>query len=137
MRAPGALGGRVVEGVAASRPRALGARGRVLAWVMVRVTGLLLSVLVLGHFVLTHILTDVADTGSTFVARRWGSGVWLAWDWLMLAAALAHGTAGIWVAIEDYSPSPASRRRRQRALVALAAVLFVLGSVTIARVVLG
>jgi len=137
MRVPGALDGWVADAGAAARPRALGTRRRALVWVMVRLTGLLLSVLVLGHFALTHILTDVANTGSSFVARRWGSGVWLAWDWLMLAAALAHGTAGIWVAIEDYTPSPAARRRRQWALLALAAVLFVLGSVTIARVILG
>ena len=137
MKVPGALGGRLLDPGAAVRPRAAGSRGRALVWVMVRLTGLLLSVLVLGHFAITHIVTDVANTGASFVARRWSSGVWLAWDWLMLAAALAHGTAGIWVAIEDYTPSPAARRRRQSALLALATVLFVLGTITIARVVLG
>ena len=37
------------------------ARRGVVAWLLVRLTGLLLTVLVLGHFALTHILTDVAE----------------------------------------------------------------------------
>ena len=107
------------------------AGNRLAASVAVRVTGLALAVLVLGHFTLTHIVVDVADTGAGYIARRWRSGLWLAWDWTLLAAALFHGAAGIWIAVEDYSPDPLRRRRRQRVLVAVTLAMLVLGTVTL------
>lgn len=96
---------------------------------IVRLTALVLAVLVLGHFAMTHIVTDVAEADADFIARRWGSALWVAWDWLMLASALVHGAAGTWIAIEDYTQDPGRRRRRQIALVALSAGLLVLGTV--------
>jgi succinate dehydrogenase hydrophobic anchor subunit len=102
---------------------------------MVRVTGLILAVLVLGHFALTHITTDVAETGSDFIARRWGSVFWVLWDWAMLTAAMLHGAAGVWIIIEDYTPDPDKRRRRQRLLVSSSTLLFVLGLVVIAAAI--
>ena len=105
---------------------------RLAASVAVRVTGLALAVLVLGHFTLTHIVTDVADADAGYIARRWGSALWLAWDWTMLATALFHGAAGVWIAVEDYSPDPLRRRRLQRALVAVTLGMLVLGTATLA-----
>jgi succinate dehydrogenase hydrophobic anchor subunit len=106
-------------------------RGRLLAYLTVRATGLMLAVLVLGHFMLTHITTDVADADAAFIARRWASALWVAWDWLMLASALVHGAAGVWIAIEDYTAEAARRRPRQAALVAISAVLLALGSLAL------
>lgn len=109
--------------------------GRLFYYLVVRVTGLLLAVLVLGHFAVTHITTDVADTGAEFVARRWGSALWLLWDWAMLTAAMLHGAAGVWILIEDYTPNPDKRRHRQRLLVSTSTLLFVLGLVVIAAAI--
>ena len=109
---------------------------RAAAYLVVRLTGVLLAVLVLGHFALTHVITDVAETGSAFVGRRWGSVLWVAWDWTMLGAAFAHGGAGMWIAIDDYTPEPGARRRRRRLLIAVCAGLWVLGSVVIAMAIL-
>jgi succinate dehydrogenase / fumarate reductase, membrane anchor subunit len=111
------------------------ASGRVVSFVMVRLTGLFLSVLVLGHFGLTHIVTDVAETDSSFIARRWSSAVWLIWDWLLLFMAILHGATGIWVAIDDYTPDLASRRRRRRMLVAASALALAIGTATIVTVI--
>jgi succinate dehydrogenase hydrophobic anchor subunit len=110
--------------------------GRVLSFVMVRLTGLFLTVLVLGHFGLTHIVTDVAETDSSFIARRWSSAVWLTWDWLLLFMAILHGAAGVWVVIDDYTPDLARRRRRRRALVIVSALALVIGTATIVTVIL-
>ena len=107
------------------------AGNRLAASVAVRVTGLALAVLVLGHFTLTHIVTDVADADAGYIARRWGSALWLVWDWTLLATALFHGAAGTWIAVEDYSPDPLERRRRQLALAAVTVVMLVLGTVTL------
>ncbi len=113
------------------QPRPTAGRGRLVAWVLVRVTGVLLSVLVLGHFAMTHIVTDVSDTGTSFIARRWASMVWLVWDGLLLVCAVAHGASGVWVAIEDYAGSSARRRLAQRLLIALSTVVVLIGSVAI------
>ena len=103
-------------------------------WLWVRLTGLLLSVLVIGHFVLTHITTDVAETDSAFVATRWESAVVVAWDWLMLVAAVIHGTAGVAVMIDEYARSRDARRRARWALGTLATVMILGGTATILRV---
>jgi succinate dehydrogenase hydrophobic anchor subunit len=123
-----------------ARPGAVtprGGRSRALAYLLLRITGVLLAVLVLGHFALTHVVTDVEDTGSAFIGRRWASAFWLAWDWTMLGAAFLHGGAGAWVVIDDHTPDRAARRRRRRALVAVCATLWVVGSAMIASAVLG
>lgn len=106
---------------------------RALDYVLLRVTGLLLSVLVLGHFAVTHVVTDVADDDSAFVARRLGSVLWIAWDSTMLAAALAHGATGVRIALGDYFGERPARRLLERGLAAAVLVLFVVGAFAIAR----
>lgn len=107
-------------------------RSRGGAYVAVRATGLALAVLVLGHFALTHVITDVAAADASFIATRWSSALWVAWDIALLATALGHGAAGVWIAVEDYSPDPVRRRRRLRALVATTVALLVIGLGTMA-----
>jgi succinate dehydrogenase / fumarate reductase membrane anchor subunit len=102
-------------------------------YVLLRVTGLVLSVLVLGHFAVTHFVTDVAHDDSVFVARRLASTLWVAWDSTMLAAALAHGAFGLRIGLADYTTGRL-RRALQRAVLGLAAALFVLGALAIGRI---
>ncbi len=103
-------------------------RPRLAAFLVMRTTAVLLAVLVLGHFAVTHLVTDVAQTGSSFVLRRWSSALWLAWDWTMLAAALAHAGAGIWLMIDEQAPGAVLRRRLQVTTAATVAVLLVVGT---------
>jgi succinate dehydrogenase hydrophobic anchor subunit len=105
--------------------------GRLLDYVLLRLTGLVLAVLVLGHFAVTHFVTDVAQDDSAFVARRLGSALWILWDSAMLAAALAHGAVGVRLALADYA-SPGRRRVLERGVVLLAALVFVVGAFAIA-----
>jgi succinate dehydrogenase hydrophobic anchor subunit len=142
-RLGGAVAGRAGAESIASRVRP-GYRGpearptrdgrRIASFALVRVTGLLLTILVLGHFAVTHIVNDVAETDAAFVARRWGSALWLTWDWLMLAAAIVHGAAGVSVAIDDYAADAARRGRYRRILIGLSAVALALGTITILAV---
>jgi succinate dehydrogenase / fumarate reductase membrane anchor subunit len=107
-------------------------RRRLVDYVLLRATGVVLSVLVLGHFAVTHVVNDVANDDSAFVARRLSSALWIAWDSTMLAAALAHGAVGVRFALADYS---SGRRRRilRRTFLVVPAVLFVLGAIAIAK----
>ena len=105
---------------------------RLAAFLVMRVTAVALAVLVLGHFAVTHLVNDVAETGSSFVLRRWSSALWLAWDWTMLAAALAHAGAGIWLLIDEQAGAARIRQRLQAALAATVAVLLVVGTAALA-----
>jgi succinate dehydrogenase / fumarate reductase membrane anchor subunit len=96
-------------------------------FIVMRATAVVLAVLVLGHFALTHLLTDVSDTGSSFVMRRWSSGLWLAWDWTMLATALTHGATGAWLIVEEQAHEPAARRL-QAAIAVTSTLLLTLGT---------
>ena len=107
-------------------------RPRLAAFVMMRVTALLLAVLVLGHFAVTHVVTDVADTGSSFVVRRWSSALWLSWDATMLATALLHAGCGIWLLIDELAPSARRRRVLHVALAACSLTIFAIGCTAIA-----
>jgi len=104
------------------------ARRRRAAYVALRVSGLLLTVLVLGHFAITHVTTDVADTDSRFIDERWASALWLAWDGVMLAATLLHAVLGLWSVIADYTPG---RRRAWRAVLVVAAALVFAGGLAL------
>lgn len=99
-------------------------------WIATRVTGLALTFLVVGHFALTHFTTDVADTGSSFVTARWASGLWIAWDTLLLTAALIHAYAGLAIVIADHVSFP-NRRYAQYALTAVMVAAWVIGASTI------
>lgn len=126
------------RGVRWEAPRPAGSRrARVVTYLTVRVTGLILAVLVLGHFAMTHVVTDVAEADAGFIADRWGSALWLGWDGTMLTAALAHGAAGAWIAIEDYTTDRVRRRRWLAALAAATALLLAVGWATLAVAILG
>ena len=109
------------------------ASSRLLEYVLLRVTGAALSVLALGHFAVTHLVTDVAGDDSAFVARRLSSALWITWDAMLLAAALVHGFLGVRLALADYTTGRRAGRALGRAVAAIAVVLFVLGVIAIAR----
>jgi succinate dehydrogenase hydrophobic anchor subunit len=111
--------------------RAVGGR----SWLHVRLTGLLLSVLVLGHLLAVHLLTDVAHTTSSFVLRRWSSALWIGWDGTMLTAAVAHGAAGLWAVIQDHTRPGAGRTAAGIILTVVSLALAGLGWYTITAVV--
>jgi succinate dehydrogenase / fumarate reductase membrane anchor subunit len=101
--------------------------GRLATFVVMRATALLLAVLVLGHFALTHLVTDVAQTDSSFVFRRWSSALWVAWDATMLASALTHAGAGLWLLVDERA-SGAARRRLHALLATTLGILLAIGT---------
>lgn len=104
---------------------------RLAAFVVMRATAVLLAVLVLGHFAVTHVVNDVSSTGSSFVVRRWSSVLWLAWDSTMLATALAHAGCGVWLVVDELAPEPRRRRALHAALAVVVSVVFVVGATAI------
>lgn len=106
-----------------------------LAWITIRLTALALAVLVLTHFAVTHLLNDVADTDSAFVAERWQSGIVATTDWLMLVMAVLHGGAGLWTVVDGEVRS--SRRSAARAAIVVIGAVMVVGGTATLLIVLG
>ena len=80
------------------------------SWLFMRLSGLLLLGLALGHLVIMHLINNVDAIDYTFVARRYAGWVWRGYDLLMLVLAMFHGRNGVRILIDDYVHPPADRR---------------------------
>jgi len=83
------------------------------AWYFMRISGLVLVLLALGHLFITHILNNVENINYYFVANRWAdpkTGVfWRLWDLTMINLAVLHGFNGIRQVLDEYVTGPGRR----------------------------
>jgi succinate dehydrogenase / fumarate reductase membrane anchor subunit len=100
-------------------------------WFFMRVSGLVLVFLALGHFTITHIINDVVDTDAAFVASRWANPLWRIYDWSLLTLALFHGLNGLRVIMDDYIGNAARRAATKAVLYTVSIGLFFYGTLTI------
>ncbi len=89
-------------------PRAARSRSRgnyeKYSWMFMRASGLVLVFLVLGHLLIMNVLDGgVQRINFGFVAGRWSSPFWQAWDLLQLWLAMLHGANGMRTVINDYA----------------------------------
>ena len=79
-------------------------RGRERAWwYFMRISGLALVVLALGHMLIMHVLVALAGQEVDFalVNSRWGTPFWRFYDGLLLVLAMLHGINGARTVISD------------------------------------
>ena len=101
-------------------------------WAFMRVSGLVLVVLVIGHVLIMHVFGGGIDrVNFQFVAVRWQSPFWRTWDWLVLVLALIHGINGLRVIALDYIRPPGIRIAATWAFYIIGTVLVALGSVIV------
>ena len=69
-----------------------------------RVSGVALVGLALGHLWLMHVVHTVDNIDYAFVARRFGTALsfWRWYDLTLLGLAMIHGVNGLRVLIDDY-----------------------------------
>ncbi|MEY3407202.1 MAG: hypothetical protein RL038_263 [Actinomycetota bacterium] len=80
------------------------------SWLFMRISGIVLLVLVLGHLFIMNILDGgVQRINFAFVAGRWASPFWQMWDLLQLWLAMIHGTNGLRTIINDYAERDKTR----------------------------
>ena len=65
------------------------------SWLYVRLSGVLLLFLVLGHMFLMHILVGVNQVDFAFVSGRWTGLGWRTYDLAMLLLAMPHAAIGL------------------------------------------
>ena len=124
---------------AAARPHPARVRARstrtnfeLYGWLFMRLSGVVLVVLVLGHLLIQLVLDGgVTKVGFAFVAGRWASPFWQGWDLAMLWLAMLHGGNGLRTVINDYAERPNTRLWLKTLLFTAMAFTIVLGSLVI------
>lgn len=72
------------------------------AYMFMRMSGIALLFLAVGHVMIQLILNDVHNLTLQFVADQWSSWGWRAYDSLLLILAVPHGYNGLRNILEDY-----------------------------------
>jgi succinate dehydrogenase / fumarate reductase membrane anchor subunit len=80
------------------------------AWLFMRLSGVAMLILAVGHMVIQHILNSSANLSLQFVAVQWSSWGWKAYDILLLWMAIPHGIRGLYNILSDYVHNPGLRR---------------------------
>jgi succinate dehydrogenase / fumarate reductase membrane anchor subunit len=102
------------------------------SWIFMRMSGLLLIVLVLGHLLIMNVLDGgVQRINFGFVAGRWASPFWRTWDLMQLWLAELHGTNGLRTIINDYAVRDTTRFWLKMLLYTSAFLVLVLGTLVI------
>jgi succinate dehydrogenase / fumarate reductase, membrane anchor subunit len=102
------------------------------SWVFMRVSGLVLVFLVLGHLFIMNILDGgVQRINFAFVAGRWASPFWQVWDLTMLWLAMLHGANGMRTIINDYATRDQTRLWLKMLLYISTVFIILLGTLVI------
>lgn len=98
-------------------------------WWFMRLSGLALVILALGHMLIMHVLVQLTgqELSFAFVTSRWGTPFWRIYDALLLVLALIHGVNGARGVIADLVPRGGVRMVLTIGLGLLAAAWLVLG----------
>jgi succinate dehydrogenase / fumarate reductase membrane anchor subunit len=100
-------------------------------WYLMRLSGLALFVLALGHFSITHFIFDPAtQTAQWIIDERWGSVLWRTVDWLLLTMVVLHAFMGVRTVVQDYTQGGA--RTALTMLLYLSGIaLFLMGTIAV------
>jgi succinate dehydrogenase / fumarate reductase membrane anchor subunit len=96
-----------------------------------RVSGVALLFLALGHLLIMHIIHNVESIDFQFVAARYGTPFWRTYDMLMLWFAMIHGANGLRTILTDYISARGWRVFSLASLYLLGFILLTLGSIGI------
>lgn len=98
-------------------------------WIFMRISGLILIFLILGHIYMTFIQVSEADATYIAVVNKLQQPAWKFYDWLILSLSLLHGVNGARYSIEDYVRSRPNRAWVKGIFYTVSALIFTLGTV--------
>jgi len=101
------------------------------AWIFMRVSGIALLVLALGHLLVMHIINNVDVEDFQFVANRYATPFWRTFDLMLLWLAMIHGINGVRTVLVDYVTARGWRLASLSSLYLVGFVLLALGSIAI------
>ena len=98
-----------------------------LAWLFMRLSGVVLVVLIFGHLGVNLLVGDgIKAIDFGFVAGKWADPFWQIWDLAML-----HGTNGVRTIINDYAEKDATRLWLKVVLYSATTAIIILGTLVI------
>jgi succinate dehydrogenase / fumarate reductase, membrane anchor subunit len=102
------------------------------AWLFMRISGIVLLFLAVGHVLIMHVLdTGVDRVNFAFIQLRWAEPFWKTWDWLMLVLALLHGVNGLRMIVLDYVRPAGARLAINSFFTVLGTALMALGTIVV------
>jgi len=101
------------------------------AFLFMRLSGIALLLLAVGHMLLQHVLRDVHSLTLQTVQDIWRSWGWRAYDLLLLIFAIVHGLNGLRQVIDDYVHDQRKIRITNAILLALILATIVWSAVAI------
>jgi succinate dehydrogenase / fumarate reductase membrane anchor subunit len=114
------------------RSRATRTNFELYSWMFMRLSGLLLIVLVLGHLFIMLVVGDgIQRINFAFVSGRWSSPFWQTWDLAQLWLAELHGVNGLRTIINDYAERDQTRFWLKMLLYTSALLVLFLGTLVI------
>lgn len=93
------------------------------AYLFMRMSGVALLVLAVGHMMIQHVLNSSGNLTLQFVAEQWNSWGWKTYDIFLLWFAIPHGVNGLRNVLEDYIHNPNTMK-----IVNIALVVFVIAT---------
>jgi succinate dehydrogenase / fumarate reductase membrane anchor subunit len=96
-----------------------------------RVSGVLLIFLALGHYGYMHVLHGVEEVNYQFVVAQYATPFWRAYDFVLLTLAMIHATNGGRLILDDYVHARGWRAFSLAALYTISFVFLVIGAVVI------
>jgi succinate dehydrogenase / fumarate reductase membrane anchor subunit len=98
-------------------------------WYFMRISGLVLVLMALGHMLIMHVLVALRgqEIDFAFVTSRWGTPFWRIYDALLLVLAMVHGVNGARIVVGDYVANRTARGLLVILLGAVAVVWILLG----------
>ena len=103
-------------------------------WYFMRISGLILVLMALGHMFIMHVLVELTgqEVNFAFVQSRWGSPFWRIYDLVLLLLAMIHGVNGARIVIGDYVVNRTARTLVVGLLAVITAAWLLLGIAVIA-----
>jgi succinate dehydrogenase / fumarate reductase membrane anchor subunit len=104
-----------------------------IAWLLQRISAVILFVLLLFHFITYHFLTQSRSVEYARVLKRAQSWWFPLLQFLFLFTALYHGLNGVWSVLEDYTTSTFWRLVWYSLLLTVGTILLFVGTLTIIK----
>lgn len=98
-------------------------------WIFMRISGLILMFLVLGHVYMTFIQVSESDATYVAVVSKLSNPAWKLYDWVILFLSLMHGANGARYVIEDHVRARPDRAWIKGFFYTVVAVIFVYGTI--------
>lgn len=98
------------------------------AWIFMRLSGILLVFLAVGHMLIMHVFNSIHHIDYDFVAARWANKFWRGYDLALLWLALIHGLNGLRTVMDDYIRPPGAKKLAIAVLYFTGIFFLILGS---------